>query len=136
MVQYTLEQCVFLYDTYMKYGFAGKCQRKFRRKFRDERVPSRQTIHNLVNKLRTTGLLIDKKIKHKHRVLTEKLDDTGASSNPRTKEELKENIRREISNTAAEKSSEGKSKPLLPVQGVSMCRGTAFSTPPVICEQR
>jgi hypothetical protein len=55
-----------------------------------------------VNKLRTTGLLIDKKTKHKHRVFTEeKLDDIGASSNPRT-EELKENIRREISDTAAE----------------------------------
>jgi hypothetical protein len=34
-------------------------------------VPSRQTIHNLVNKLTSTGLLIDKR-----RVLTEKLDDT------------------------------------------------------------
>jgi transposase len=32
-----------------------------------------------VNKLRTTGLLIDKKQKHKRRVLTEeKLDDIGA----------------------------------------------------------
>jgi hypothetical protein len=35
----------------VKYGSAGKC----RRKFRDERVPSRQTIHNLVDKLRKTG---------------------------------------------------------------------------------
>jgi transposase len=44
-----------------------------------ERVPSRQTIRNLVNKLRTTGLLIDNKQKHKLRVLTEeKLDDKGA----------------------------------------------------------
>jgi transposase len=61
------EQRVFLYDTYVKYGSAGKC----RRKFRDERVPSRQTIHNLVNKLRTTGLSTGKKTKHKRRVLTE-----------------------------------------------------------------
>lgn len=60
----------------MKYGSAGKCQRKFRRKFCDKRVPSRQTIHNLVNKLRT-GLLTYKKQKHKHRVLTEKLNDMG-----------------------------------------------------------
>jgi hypothetical protein len=28
----------------------------------DERVPSRQTIHNLLNKIRSTGLLIDKKV--------------------------------------------------------------------------
>jgi hypothetical protein len=68
MVRHTLEQRVFLYDTYMKYESARKCRQKFRRNFRDERVPSRQTIHNLVNKLRTTGILIDKKQKHKHRV--------------------------------------------------------------------
>jgi hypothetical protein len=71
MVRYTLEQCVFLYDTCVEYGSARKC----RRKFRDERVPNRQTIHNLVNMLITTGLLLDKKQKHKRRVLTEeKLD--------------------------------------------------------------
>jgi transposase len=63
----------------VKYESAGKCWQKFQRRFRDERVPSRQTIYNLVNKLRTTGLLIDKKQKHKRRVLTvEKLDDTRA----------------------------------------------------------
>jgi hypothetical protein len=76
MVRYTFEQRVFLYDAYVKYGSTGKCRRKFRRKVRDEGVPIRQTIHKLVNKLRTTGLLIDKKQKHKHRVLTEeKFDD-------------------------------------------------------------
>jgi hypothetical protein len=79
IVHYTLEEPVFLCDTYVKYGSAGKCRRKFRRKFLDERVPNRQTIHNLVNKLTTTGLLIGKKTKHKRRVLTEvKLDDTRA----------------------------------------------------------
>jgi hypothetical protein len=36
MARYTLEQCVFLYDSYVKYGSAGKC----RQKFCDERVPS------------------------------------------------------------------------------------------------
>jgi transposase len=70
---------VFLYDICVVYGPAGKCRRKFRRKFRDKRVPSRQTIHNLVNKLRTMGLSIDKKTKHKRRMLyEEKLDDIGA----------------------------------------------------------
>jgi transposase len=74
MVQYTLEQRVFLYDTCVKYIPARKCQCKFR----GERVPSRQTIHNLVSKFRTTGLLIGKKPKHKCRVVTEaKLDDIG-----------------------------------------------------------
>jgi hypothetical protein len=79
MVRYTLEQRVFLYVTHVKYVSARKCRRKFRHKFCDERVPSRQTIHNLVNKLRTAGLLIDKKQKHKRRVVTvEKLDHIWA----------------------------------------------------------
>jgi hypothetical protein len=79
MVLYTLEQRVFLYVTHVKYGSARTCRRKFLRKFLDERVPSRQTIHNLVNKLKTTGHLIDKTLKHKLRMLTEvKLDNIGA----------------------------------------------------------
>jgi hypothetical protein len=78
MVQYTSEQHVFLYDTYVKYGSARKCQQNFQCKFCDG-IPSRPTIHNLANKLRTTGLLIDKEQKHKCRVLTEeKLGDIGA----------------------------------------------------------
>jgi hypothetical protein len=49
--------------------------------FAVERDPSR-TIHNLVNKLRTTRLLIDRKMKHKRWVLTEeKLDDIWARLN-------------------------------------------------------
>jgi hypothetical protein len=79
MVRYTLGQRVFLYDTYVKYGSARKRRRKFRRKFLDERVPSRRTIHNLANKLRTRILLIDKEQKHKRRLLIKvKLDDIGA----------------------------------------------------------
>jgi hypothetical protein len=50
-----------MYDTYDK----------FRCKFRNERVPSRQKIHNLVKKLKPTGLLIDKKQKLKRQALTE-----------------------------------------------------------------
>jgi hypothetical protein len=73
-------------------------------------------------------------------VLIEKLDDIGARSNPQTEEELKENIRREISKGnfkyCCRESSEGKSKPLPQVRGISTCRGTAFLTPPLICEQK
>jgi hypothetical protein len=58
----------------MNYGSTGKC----RRKFRDEKVPSRQTIHNLVNTLRI-GLLMNKKTEYKRRGRTEeKLYDIGA----------------------------------------------------------
>jgi hypothetical protein len=77
MVRYTSEQRTFLYDTYMKYGSTGKCRRKFRPKFCDG-VPTRYKFHNLATKLGIAGVLIDKKTKHKHRVLTEeKLDDIG-----------------------------------------------------------
>jgi hypothetical protein len=75
-VRYTSEGCVFLYETYVKYGSARKCRRKFRGKFRFQRIPSIQTIHNLVTKLRPTWLLIDNKQNHKRLLLTEeKLDD-------------------------------------------------------------
>jgi hypothetical protein len=84
-MQYTLEQRIFLYDTYVKYGSA----RKWWHKFRDERVPRRQTIHNLVNKL-WTGLLIGKKQKQNRRVLTEeKLDDKGAKLEHTPRKSLK-----------------------------------------------
>jgi hypothetical protein len=43
MVRYTLEQHV-VYDNYVKYGSAGKSRRKLRRKFRGERVPSRNFV--------------------------------------------------------------------------------------------
>jgi hypothetical protein len=60
----------------MKYGPAGKCQQKFQCKFHNERVPCRQIIHNLVNKLRTAGLLIDKKHKQKLHEIGAKLEHT------------------------------------------------------------
>jgi hypothetical protein len=60
MVRYTLEQLVFLYDTYVKYRSVRKHQRKFQHIFHDERVPSRQTIHNLVKKLGAMGFSTDK----------------------------------------------------------------------------
>jgi hypothetical protein len=85
MVRYTLGQCVFLYAIYVKYRSARKYQQKFWRKFHDQRVPSRQTIHNLVNKLRSTRLLIDKEQKHKCWVL----DDIGVRLEHTTRKSLK-----------------------------------------------
>jgi hypothetical protein len=73
-VSNTLEQHVFLRDTYVKYGHARKCHQKFC----DERVPSKQTIHNLMTKHKLTGLLTAKKQKYKCQVFTEKLEDIGA----------------------------------------------------------
>jgi hypothetical protein len=78
MVRYTLEQLVFLYDTYVKYGSGRSVDENVDVNFVMKRVPSRKTIHSLVNKHKSTGLLIDNKQKQKRWVPTEKLDDIGA----------------------------------------------------------
>jgi hypothetical protein len=109
MVPYSLEQRVFLYDTYVKYGSAEKCRRKFRRKFHDKRVPSRQTTNNLVNKLRSTGLLIDKKQKHKRQVLSEKLHDIGS----RLEHTPRKSRKRRAQETAVSESSARRATQLL-----------------------
>jgi transposase len=68
-----------MYDAYVKSGSTRKVKRRFRRKFQDVTVPHRKTIHRIVNKVRQTGSLMDRKPKHKRRVLTEeKLDEIGA----------------------------------------------------------
>jgi hypothetical protein len=78
-VRYTIEQRVCLVLLYFKYESAGKCRRKFQCQFPGEPVPSKQSIHNLVNKLKTTGSLLDKKPDRKRTVLREeKLDNIGA----------------------------------------------------------
>jgi hypothetical protein len=71
MVRYTLEQCVFLYDTYVKYRSAGKCLPKFYVNFVMKELPA-ETIHNFMNKFRTTRLS-NCQVLH-----GEKLEDTGA----------------------------------------------------------
>jgi transposase len=104
----------------MKYGSARKCRRKFRHtsKFHDERVSSRQTIHNLLNKLRTTGLLIDKKEKHKCQVLTEeKLDDIGA----RLKHTPRKSLKHLAQETGVSKSSARTATQLLKPSSESWC---------------
>ncbi|XP_021921561.1 uncharacterized protein LOC110830678 isoform X4 [Zootermopsis nevadensis] len=79
MEKFTLQQRLFLYDSYVRYNSARKSQRKFGRKFPGVRIPTRYAIHYLVNKVRKTGVLRDSKPKRRRRVLTEeKLDEIGA----------------------------------------------------------
>jgi hypothetical protein len=61
MVHYTVELRVFLYESYVKCGSARKRWRKFRHKFPEITVPSTTDIHELINKVRSTGSLLDKK---------------------------------------------------------------------------
>jgi hypothetical protein len=53
MAQYTVEQCVFLYESYVKCGSVRKCRRKFRHKFPRIIVLSTTDIHKLMK----SGLL-------------------------------------------------------------------------------
>jgi hypothetical protein len=113
MVRYILEQRVPLYDSQVKCGSAGNRRRKFRRKFHDESVPSRQTIHNLMNKLKTTGLIIDKKQKNKRRVITEeKLNDIGA----RLEHTPRESQKRLAQESGVSKSNAGTGTQLLKLE--------------------
>jgi hypothetical protein len=94
------------------------CRQKFWCKFRYERVPSRQTIHNSMNKLRTTGLWIDKKQKHNHRVVTEgKLDAIGA----RLEHKPRKSLKRLAQETGVSKSSERMATQLLKPSSESWC---------------
>lgn len=70
-VRYTLEQRVYMYDTYVKSGSAREVRRRFRRKFQEITVPQRETVHKLVNKVRRTGSVLDRKAEWKRRLLTE-----------------------------------------------------------------
>jgi transposase len=69
-----------MYDTYVKSGCIRTVRRRFAHKFQDVTIPHRKTIHAIVNKVRQTGSLLDRKrTVSKRRVLTEeKLDEIGA----------------------------------------------------------
>jgi hypothetical protein len=71
MVRCTVEKRVFLYESYVKCASARKCRRKFRRKFPGITVPNTTGIRELINRVRSTGSLLDKKHANKDRVLTE-----------------------------------------------------------------
>jgi hypothetical protein len=86
-VGYIIEQCVCLAQLYFKYESARKCQCKFP----EEPVPSRQNIHYLVNNLKRTGSLLDKKPDRKQTVLTEEtLDNIGARLETSPRKSLKQ----------------------------------------------
>jgi hypothetical protein len=78
-VRYNLEQRVFIYDCYVgKKNSYKSCRRKFRRIFPNATCPSGDTISKLETKVRTDGILIDRKPLKRNRVSTEKkLDDIG-----------------------------------------------------------
>ena len=80
-VKLTLEQRVFLFETYVKTESCREVCRRFQDRFPGVTVPCRETVRCLVNKLRTTGSLNNAKTrKRKQKVLTEeKIDDINTS---------------------------------------------------------
>jgi hypothetical protein len=78
-LRYILQQRVFVYDNFVKTESVGTVRRRFRDQFPDSAVPNRSCVHKIVNNLRETGSLRDKRNELKRQVLTEeKLDDIGA----------------------------------------------------------
>jgi hypothetical protein len=80
MVKYTLEQQIFLYDSYVKKKSYKSCKRRFRRRYPGVRIPASSTILRLVKKVPSTGPFLDKKYTRQNAVLTEEtLDEIGAA---------------------------------------------------------
>ncbi|PNF16955.1 hypothetical protein B7P43_G03166, partial [Cryptotermes secundus] len=96
-----LEQRVLLYDTYVKYGSATKCRIKLQRKFRYERLPSRQTIYELMDRVLTKG----------------KLDDIGT----RLEHTPRKSLNRLTQETGVSKPSSGTATHLLKPSSESWC---------------
>ena len=78
MPTYTLQQRIFMYDSYVSTSSCREVVRQFQANYPGVRVPSIEAVRLLVNKFRKTGSILDKKINIKRRVLTEqKLEEIG-----------------------------------------------------------
>ena len=78
MPPYTLQQRIFIYDSYVITSSCREVVRRFQANYPGVRVPSREAVRLLVNKLRETGSILDKKRIVKRRVLTkQKLEEIG-----------------------------------------------------------
>jgi hypothetical protein len=70
-MKFTIEQRVFIVDTFARKETYKKCIRKFRRKYPNSPVPTKSCVSKLVKKWRATGSVCDLKKKSKRIVLTE-----------------------------------------------------------------
>jgi hypothetical protein len=70
-VGYNLKQRVLIYDCYVKENSYKSCRRKILLKFHDTTCLSGDTTSKLVNKVRTHGILTDRKMSKINCVLTE-----------------------------------------------------------------
>ena len=61
MPTYTLQQRIFMYDSYVITSSCRQVVRRFQTNYPGMRVPSREAVRLLVNKFRETGSILDKK---------------------------------------------------------------------------
>ena len=81
MPTYTLQQRIFMYDSYVIISSCREVVRLFQANYPDMRVPSREAICLLVNKFRETGSILDKKRNVQRRMLTEqKLEEISCDN--------------------------------------------------------
>ena len=71
MPTYTLQQRIFMYDSYVITSSCREVVKRFQANYPGVRVPSREAVRLLGNKFRETGSILDKKRNVKRRVLTE-----------------------------------------------------------------
>ena len=78
MPTYTLQQRIFIYDSYVITSSCREVVRRYQANYPGVRVPSREADRLLINKFRDTRSILDKKRNVKRRVLTEqKLEEIG-----------------------------------------------------------
>jgi hypothetical protein len=79
MVKYTLEQRIFLYDSYVKKKSYKSYKRRFRHRYPGVHIPASSMILRLVKKVCSTGSFLYKKYTRQNAVLTEETpDEIGA----------------------------------------------------------
>jgi hypothetical protein len=60
-MRYSVQQRIFIYDTFVKRSSWKKFRRKFRRKYPNTAVPSKSIIYKKVAKFRANGSVLDMK---------------------------------------------------------------------------
>jgi hypothetical protein len=79
MGPHTIEERVYFYISYVKYGSARRCLKTFHHKFPGVTVPSTTGIRKLTNKVKSPGSLLDKKSADKLCIpMEEKTDEVRA----------------------------------------------------------
>ena len=78
MPTYTLQQRIFMYDSYVITSSCREVVTRFQANYPGVHVPSREAVRLLVNKFRETGSILNKKRNVKRHVLTgQNLEEIG-----------------------------------------------------------